>query len=153
MKSHHRHFNNLRATVCQTSGRYQRNKLTGFYRTLVQTDLDSADLRFLQDPGLDRSGLRRPEVQGHEDFSHLEQDEELEDSPEGRREESGVGDGHLEEEGMEEAVSDVDQGVLVHVGISDPVGSHVVVVVDGHIVVVVGLVLRHDSGSGLRCSH
>lgn len=44
---------------------------------------------------------------------------------------------------MEEAVSDVDEGVLVHVGVSDPVGSHVVVVVQRD-VVVVGLVLRHD---------
>lgn len=46
---------------------------------------------------------------------------------------------------MEEAVSDVDEGVLVHVGVSDPVGSHVVVVVVvQRDVVVVGLVLRHD---------
>lgn len=43
---------------------------------------------------------------------------------------------------MEEAVSHVDQGVLVHVGVSDPVGSHVVVVVVKRDVVV-GLVLRH----------
>ncbi|KAG7218867.1 hypothetical protein INR49_019453 [Caranx melampygus] len=75
--------------------------------------------------------------------THLEQDEELEDSPEGRREESGVCDSHFEEEGVEEAVSDIDEGVLVHVGVAYPVGSHVVVVVDGDIVVVVGLVLRH----------
>lgn len=45
---------------------------------------------------------------------------------------------------MEEAVSDVDEWILVHVGISDPVGSHVVVVVVQRDVVVVGLVLRHD---------
>lgn len=46
---------------------------------------------------------------------------------------------------MEEAVSDVDEGVLVDVGVSDPVGSHVVVVVVvQRDVVVVGLVLRHD---------
>lgn len=44
---------------------------------------------------------------------------------------------------MEEAVSDVDEGVLVDVGVSDPVGSHVVVVVVQGDVVVVGLVLRH----------
>lgn len=77
--------------------------------------------------------------------SHLQQDKELKDSPEGWREQPGVRDGHLEEEGVEEAVSDVDEGVLVHVGVSDPVGSHVVVVVVvQRDVVVVGLVLRHD---------
>lgn len=42
---------------------------------------------------------------------------------------------------MEEAIADIDEWVLVHVGVADPVGSHVVV--DGDIVVVVGLVLRH----------
>lgn len=45
---------------------------------------------------------------------------------------------------MEEAVADVDEGVLVQVGIAEAVGSHVVVVVvvkwD---IVVVRLVLRH----------
>lgn len=41
---------------------------------------------------------------------------------------------------MKEAVADVDEGVLVDVGVSHPVGSHVVVQRD---VVVVGLVLRH----------
>lgn len=46
---------------------------------------------------------------------------------------------------MEEAVSDIDKGVLVHVGVPDPVGSHVVVVVVvQRDIVVVGLVLRHD---------
>lgn len=45
---------------------------------------------------------------------------------------------------MEEAIPHVDQGVLVHVRVSDPVGSHVVVVVVQRDVVVVGLVLRHD---------
>lgn len=74
------------------------------------------------------------------DVSHLEQDKELKDPPEGRREQSGVRDGHLEEEGVKEAVADVDEGVLVDVGVSHPVGSHVVVQRD---VVVVGLVLRH----------
>lgn len=44
---------------------------------------------------------------------------------------------------MEEAVPDVDERVLVHVGVPDAVGSHVVVVVDDWNVVV-GLVLRHD---------
>lgn len=43
---------------------------------------------------------------------------------------------------MEEAVSDIDERVLVHVGVSDPVGSHVVVVVDWNVVIC--LVLRHD---------
>lgn len=45
---------------------------------------------------------------------------------------------------MEEAVSDVNEGVLVHVGVPDSVGSHVVVVVVEGNVVVVGLVVRHD---------
>lgn len=43
---------------------------------------------------------------------------------------------------MEEAVADVDEGVLVQVGIAEAVGSHVVVVVKRDIVVV-RLVLRH----------
>lgn len=75
-------------------------------------------------------------------WSYLEQDEELKDSPEGRGEEASIGDGHLEEEGMEEAVPDIDEGVLVDVRVPDPVGPHVVVVVvvQGDIVVV-GLVL------------
>lgn len=41
---------------------------------------------------------------------------------------------------MEEAVPHVDEGVLVHVGVADPVGSHVVVERD---IVVVALVFRH----------
>lgn len=41
---------------------------------------------------------------------------------------------------MEEAVSDIDERVLVHVGVPDPVGSHVVV--DWNVVIC--LVLRHD---------
>lgn len=44
---------------------------------------------------------------------------------------------------MEEAVPDVDERVLVDVGVADPIGSHVVVVVVERDVVVVGLVLRH----------
>lgn len=79
--------------------------------------------------------------------TNLEQDKELKDSPEGRREEASVGDGHLEEECMEEAVSHVDQGVLVHVGVPDTVGSRVVVVVQRNVVVVGcggGLVVGHD---------
>lgn len=80
-----------------------------------------------------------------EDEERLEQDEELKDSPEGRRKQSGICDGHFEEEGVEEAVSDVDEWVLVDVGVSDAVGSHVVVVVVvERDVVVVGLILRHD---------
>jgi len=43
---------------------------------------------------------------------------------------------------VEEPVADIDEGILVDVGVSNPVGSHVVVV-QGDIVVV-GLVLRHD---------
>lgn len=43
---------------------------------------------------------------------------------------------------MEEAVADIDEGVLVQVGIAEAVGSHVVVVVKWDIVVV-RLVLRH----------
>lgn len=77
----------------------------------------------------------------NQQVTHLQQDEELKDPPEGWREQPSVRDSHLEEEGVEEAVSHVDQGVLVHVGVSDPVGSHVVVVVKRDIVV--GLVLRH----------
>lgn len=43
---------------------------------------------------------------------------------------------------MEEAVPDVDERVLVHVGVPDPVGSHVVViVVVQRDIVVVALVL------------
>lgn len=75
--------------------------------------------------------------------TNLEQDKELKDSPEGRREEPCIGDSHLEEECVEEAVPHVDQGVLVHVGIPDAVGPRVVVV-QGGIVVVGGLVVRHD---------
>lgn len=41
---------------------------------------------------------------------------------------------------MEEPVTDIDEGVLVHVGVSDPVGAHVVVV-DWNVVIC--LVLRH----------
>lgn len=45
---------------------------------------------------------------------------------------------------MEEAVPHVDEGVLVHVGVADPVGSHVVVVVVvERDIVVVALVFRH----------
>lgn len=44
---------------------------------------------------------------------------------------------------MEKAVAHVDQRVLIHVGVSDPVGPRVVVVVVQRDVVVVGLVLRH----------
>lgn len=43
---------------------------------------------------------------------------------------------------MEETVSNIDEGVLVHVRVTDPVGSHVVVVIQRD--VVVSLVLRHD---------
>lgn len=73
-------------------------------------------------------------------ISHLEQDKELKDSPEGRRKEAGIRHSHLEEQSMEEAVADVDEGVLVHVGVPDPVGAHVVV--DWNVVIC--LVLRHD---------
>lgn len=77
--------------------------------------------------------------------TNLEQNEELKDPPKGRREEASVGDGHLEEECVEEAVPHVDQWVLVHVGVTDTVGPRVVVVVHGDIVVVVGsLVVGHD---------
>lgn len=81
-----------------------------------------------------------------EDEERLEQHEELEHSPEGRWEETGVCDGHLEKEGMEEAVPDIDEGVLVHVGVPDSVGPHVVVVVvvERDVVVVVWCVVRHD---------
>lgn len=47
---------------------------------------------------------------------------------------------------MEEAVPDVDERVLVDVGVPDPVGSHVVVVQRN--IIVVDLVLRHG---GSRC--
>lgn len=88
------------------------------------------------------------------EVTHLEQDEELKDSPEGWGEESGVGDGHLEEKGVKEAVSDIDEGVWVQVGVADPVRSHVVViVVQRDVVVGLVLILRHGSGSGLLCSH
>lgn len=53
---------------------------------------------------------------------------------------------------MEEAVSDINKGILVQVGVSDPVRAHVVVV-QRDIVVGLVLVLRHGSGSGLLCSH
>lgn len=43
---------------------------------------------------------------------------------------------------MEETVSHIDEWVLVHVGVTDPVGSHVVVIQRD--VVVVSLVFRHD---------
>lgn len=72
--------------------------------------------------------------------SHLQQDKELENSPERWWKEAGVRHSHLEEQSMEEAVSDIDERVLVHVGVSDPVGSHVVV--DWNVVIC--LVLRHD---------
>lgn len=81
--------------------------------------------------------------------SHLEQDKELKDSPERWREEACIGDGHLEKQSVEEAVPDVDQGVLVHVGVSDPVGSHVVV--DWN--VVIWLVLRHDLQRAAQTAH
>lgn len=42
---------------------------------------------------------------------------------------------------MEEAVADIDEGVLVQVGIAEAVGSHVVVVVVKRDIVVVRLVL------------
>lgn len=77
--------------------------------------------------------------------TNLEQDEELKDSPEGRREEASVGDSHLEEKCVEEAVPHVDQGVLVHVGVPDTVGPCIIVVVDGDVVVGGGcLVVGHD---------
>lgn len=44
---------------------------------------------------------------------------------------------------MEEAVADIDEGVLVQVGIAEAVGSHVVIVVVKRDIVVVRLVLRH----------
>lgn len=71
-------------------------------------------------------------------FSHLEEDKKLKNSPERRREETGVGNSHLEKQRVEEAVADIDEGVLVDVGVSNPVGSNVVVQRD-----VIGLVLGH----------
>lgn len=91
---------------------------------------------------LQPAGTTQPSPGG---TSHLQQDEELKDSSEGGREEPGVGDSHLEEKGVEEAVTHIDERVLVDVGVPDPVGPNVVVQRN---VVVVGLVLRHDGG---RC--
>lgn len=77
--------------------------------------------------------------------TNLEQDEELKDSPEGWREEASVGDSHLEEKCVEEAVPHVDQGVLVHVRVPDTVGPCIIVVVDGDVVVGGGrLVVGHN---------
>lgn len=78
-------------------------------------------------------------------MTNLEQNEELKNSPKGWGEEASVGDGHLEEECVEEAVPHVDQGILVHVGVPDTVGPRVVVVVVHGDVVVVGgsLVVGH----------
>lgn len=71
-------------------------------------------------------------------FSYLEEDKKLKNSPERGREETGIGNGHLEKQRVEEAVADIDEGVLVDVGVSNPVGSNVVVQRD-----VIGLVLGH----------
>lgn len=75
---------------------------------------------------------------------HLEQEEKLKDSSEGWREESGVGDGGLKEEGVEEAIPHVNERVLVHVGVPDPIWSYSSCVVIDRSVIVDDLILRHD---------
>ena len=52
---------------------------------------------------------------------YLQQDEELEHPPEGGREQPRVCHRHLEEQRVEEAVADVDERVLVDVGVPQPV--------------------------------
>lgn len=73
-----------------------------------------------------------------QDEECLEKYEELKDPPEGWREKSGVCNGHLEEEGMKEAIANIDERVLVDVGV-----PHAVVVIVEWNIVVVGGVVRH----------
>lgn len=49
---------------------------------------------------------------------YLKEYEEFKDATERRREEAGIGDSHFEEKGMEEAIPNIDERVLVE--IADP---------------------------------
>lgn len=72
---------------------------------------------------------------------YLQQDKELEDPPERRREQPGIRHCHLEEEGVKKSVSDIDEWVLVYVRVSYPVRPNIVV--KWNVVVPVALIFRH----------
>lgn len=80
----------------------------------------------------------------------LQKYEELKNAAERRWKEAGIGDGHLEEQRVEEAVTDIDERVLVEVAHAPVVpcwGSCSHIIVHRVVVVVVGLIFRHLGGS------